>query len=98
MLWRLRENIIEAVKFEDKDALKPILRLLEGVRMTKLLLLQTGVGYLVADYKIWGKENLLNIQRLNLRWRSVSRAERVQKQEVLHTIPKDLKPFKGKKA
>ena len=61
--------------------------------MTKLLLLQTGVGYLVADYKIWGKENLMNIQRLKFRWRSVSRAERVQKQEVLHTIPKDLKPL-----
>ena len=96
--WRLREKTIEAVKFEDKNALKPILRLLEGVRMTKILLLQTGVGYLVADYKIWGKENFMNIRRLNLRWRSVSRAERLQSQEVLHTIPKDLKPFKGKKA
>lgn len=53
---------IEAVKYEDKDALKPILRTFE--RVTN--------GYFVVDYKTLGKDNLMNIQRLKLEgWVSV---------------------------
>ena len=63
-LWRLRKQIIEAVKYRDHSKLKPLLRDLEKVRMTKALLLLTCIGYLVHDYQLWGKSNLLNIPKV----------------------------------
>ena len=90
--------MIQAVKYGDHSKLKPVLRDLEKVRMTKHLLLLTGIGYLVHDFQLWGKSNLLNIQRLDQRWRQISRAQSIQKMDSLHQVPQDVRPFQGMKS
>ena len=66
---RLRNSLIEAKVFEQHQRIKPLFRRLEQLKMTKAILAQTGLGFLVMDYTMWPKG--LDAARITLRsnWR-----------------------------
>ena len=93
---RLRARLTEVFRTKQNEKLKPLLRNLEDVQMTKEILMETGVGYFVTERSLWPKDLHVHAQRLHERWRLVQRGKKFDMHwRQVQLLPADKRPWAG---
>ncbi len=92
----LRARLAEAFRMKQNEKLKPLLRNLEDVHMTKEVLMETGVGYFVTERSLWPEDLHVHVQRLHERWRLLRRGKQIDMHwRQVQLLPADKRPWAG---
>ena len=70
---RLQLQIVEAATFGLKDKFLPLLRALQKVKLSKEIMMKTGLGVLVADSRMWPDKLQPEVKVLEMTWRNAQR-------------------------
>ena len=66
---RLQLQIVEAATFGLKDKFLPLLRVLQKVKLSKEIMMKTGLGVLVAGTRMWPEKLQPEVKVLEMTWR-----------------------------
>lgn len=70
---RLQLQIVEAATFGLVDRFLPLLRALQKVKLSKQIMMKTGLGVLVADTRMWPEKLQPEAKALEMTWRKAQR-------------------------
>jgi len=96
---RLRHRVVECFRTNQVDKYQPLLRQLQELKVSRLVLARTGIGYLVSKPKDWPGRLQPLVIALKQSWERVAKDnDAIHGHGRLTILPLDKLPFRGDSA
>jgi len=96
---RLRHRVVECFRTNQVDKYQPLLRQLQELKVSRLVLARTGIGYLVSKPKDWPGRLQPLVTALKQSWERVAKDnDAIHGHGRLTILPLDKLPFRGDSA